>query len=96
MIVARDFEGHLHSVRWLAADPETGLTLLRLPSRAVRPVRTATDGPNLGSQVFVVGNPFGMGHSVSRGHVAALDRALELGSRATRRIDPDSGTSLPG
>ena len=71
----------LHSVRWLAADPETGLTLLRLPSRAVRPVRTATDGPNLGSQVFVVGNPFGMGHSVSRGHVAALDRALELGLR---------------
>src|SRR6202041_1503810 len=31
--------------------------------------------------VFVVGNPFGMGHSVSRGHVAALERALELGSR---------------
>ena len=31
--------------------------------------------------MFVVGNPFGMGHSVSRGHVAGLDRALELGTR---------------
>jgi serine protease Do len=81
LIVARDFEGRRHSAHWVAADPETGLTLLRLPPRAVRAMRSATDGPNLGSQVFVVGNPFGMGHSVSRGHVAALERALELGAR---------------
>jgi serine protease Do len=81
LIVARDFEGRCHCALWVAADPETGLTLLRLPSRTVRPIRAATDGPNLGSLVFVVGNPFGMGHSVSRGHVAALERALELGSR---------------
>ena len=31
--------------------------------------------------MFVVGNPFGMGHSVSRGHVAGLDRALELNAQ---------------
>jgi serine protease Do len=80
-IVARDFEGRCHSAHWVAADPDTGLTLLRLPPRVVRAIRAATDGPILGSQVFVVGNPFGMGHSVSRGHVAALERALELGSR---------------
>src|SRR5262249_39368174 len=68
-----------HAARWVAADPETGLTLLRVSPRAVRPIRAATQGPGLGSQVFVVGNPFGMGHSISRGHVAGLDRALELG-----------------
>jgi serine protease Do len=81
VIVARDFSGKRHAVHWVAADPETGLTLLRLPPRAVRPIRTASGATNLGSQVFVVGNPFGMGHSVSRGHVAGLDRALELGAR---------------
>jgi serine protease Do len=80
-IVALDFSGHRHSVHWVATDPETGLTLLRLPPRALRPIRSASGAPNLGSQVFVVGNPFGMGHSVSRGHVAGLDRALELGTR---------------
>jgi serine protease Do len=80
-IVARDFSGRRHAVHWVAADPETGLTLLRLAPRAVRPIRMAADEPNLGSQVFVVGNPFGMGHSVSRGHVAGLDRTLELGAR---------------
>jgi serine protease Do len=80
-IVALDFAGRRHSVQWVAADPETGLTLLRLAPRAVRPIRSASGTPHLGSQVFVVGNPFGMGHSVSRGHVAGLDRALELGTR---------------
>ena len=80
-IVALDFSGRRHAVHWVAADPETGLTLLRLPPRVVRPIRSASGAPHLGSQVFVVGNPFGMGHSVSRGHVAGLDRALELGTR---------------
>jgi serine protease Do len=80
-IVARDFLGRRHATQWMAADPETGLTLLRVSPRAVRPIRSADDGPKLGSQVFVVGSPFGMGHSVSRGHVAGLDRALELGTR---------------
>ncbi len=78
-IVALDFSGRRHAVRWVATDPDTGLTLLRLAPRAVRPIRSATGPPNLGSQAFVVGNPFGMGHSVSRGHVAGLDRAIEFG-----------------
>ncbi len=81
VIVARDCAGKTHVVHWVAADPETGLTLLRLPPRAVPPIRTASGGAVLGSQVFVVGNPFGMGHSVSRGHLAGLGRALELGAR---------------
>lgn len=80
-IVALDASGRRHSAHWVAADPETGLTLLRLAPRTVRPIRPARGKPNLGSQAFVVGNPFGMGHSVSRGHVAGLDRALDLGDR---------------
>jgi serine protease Do len=80
-IVALDSSGRRHTVHWVAADPETGLTLLCLAPRTVQPIRSANGTPNLGSQTFVVGNPFGMGHSVSRGHIAGLDRALELGDR---------------
>ena len=79
-IIARDFSGRRHAALWMAADPETGLTLLRLSSRAVPPIRLAVEGPILGGQIFVVGNPFGMGHSVNRGHVAGLDRVLEVGA----------------
>jgi serine protease Do len=96
VIVARDYSGRRHSVHWVAADPETGLTLLRLPPRAVRPIRAASGRTNLGSQVFVVGNPFGMGHSVSRGHVAGLDRALELGNRQLGSLIQVQAPLYPG
>ncbi len=79
-IVAHDASGRRHLAHWVAADPETGLTLLQIAPRVVRPIQIAVEEPTLGSQVFVVGNPFGLGHSVSRGHIAGLDRALKLGS----------------
>ena len=79
-IIAHDASGRRHLAHWVAADPETGLTLLQIAPRAVRPIQIAAEEPTLGSQVFVVGNPFGLGHSVSRGHVAGLDRALKVGS----------------
>jgi serine protease Do len=80
-IVARDALGRRHLAHWVATDPESGLTLLQIAPRAVRPIQIAAEQPTLGSQVFIVGNPLGLGHSVSRGHIAGLDRALKLGSR---------------
>jgi S1-C subfamily serine protease len=80
-ILARDYSGRRHFAHWIAADPETGLTLLQIVPRAVRPIRVATDRPNLGGQIFVLGNPFGMGQSVSRGHIAGLDWAMEVADR---------------
>ena len=80
-IVARDFLGRRHAARWVAADPETGLDApAGLALARCGRSGAADGGPKLGSQVFVVGSPFGMGHSVSRGHVAGLDRAMELGT----------------
>jgi S1-C subfamily serine protease len=80
-IVARDSAGRRHIAQWIAADQESGLTLLRIPPRVVRPIKVATERPALASQVVVVGNPFGLGHTVSWGHIAGLDRALKLRSR---------------
>ena len=95
-IVALDFSGRRHSVHWVATDPDTGLTLLRLAPRALRPIRSTTGAPYLGSQAFVVGNPFGLGHSVSRGHVAGLDRALELGDRQLSGLIQVQAPLFPG
>ncbi len=80
-IRARDSAGHRHSARWVAADPETGLTLLKVDADDLRPIRPAARAAVLGAAVFVIGNPYGLGHSVSRGHVAGLARRLEIGSR---------------
>lgn len=80
-IVARDATGKRHRAEWLAADIETGITLLRIKPILARPVRPATREPRLGSQVLVIGNPFGLGHSVIRGQIAGLDRRVDVGPR---------------
>jgi S1-C subfamily serine protease len=80
-VVARDASGHRYPAQWLASDVETGLTLLQIKPGAARPIPMALRGPQLGGQVLVIGNPFGLGHSVLRGHISGLERRLELGSR---------------
>jgi S1-C subfamily serine protease len=77
-VIARDALGHRHPAQWLACDAETGLTLLRIKPGAARPIGANLREPRLGSQVLVIGNPFGLGHSVLRGHISGLDRRLEL------------------
>ena len=89
-------QGKRHSVQWVASDPETGLTLLQIAPRAVRPIQIAAEEPGLGNQVFIVGNPFGLGHSVSRGHIAGLDRALKLGSRQLGGLIQVQAPLFPG
>jgi serine protease Do len=80
-ILARDASGRPPPARWVAADVETGLTLLRIDPSVARPVRPASRGPRLGSQVLIIGNPFGLGHSVIRGQIAGLDRRVDVGPR---------------
>lgn len=80
-ILARDASGGRHPARWVAADAETGLTLLRIDPAFAKPVRPASRAPRLGSQVLIIGNPFGLGHSVARGQVAGLDRRVDVGPR---------------
>jgi S1-C subfamily serine protease len=77
-VVAQDASGHRYPTQWLASDPETGLTLLRMKPGAGRPIAAAPLEPRLGGQALVIGNPFGLSHSVLRGHISGLNRRLEL------------------
>ncbi len=80
-VIARVASGRRLPARWIAADPETGLTLLKVAPQAARPAVPSPRGARLGIPVLVIGNPFGLAHSVSRGYVAGLGRRLELGPR---------------
>jgi S1-C subfamily serine protease len=80
-IVARVASGRRLPARWVATDPETGLTLLRIEAGAARPAATSIRGPRIGAPVLVIGNPFGLAHSAGRGFVAGLNRRLDLSPR---------------
>ena len=83
-VLARDASGHSHPTHWLAADPATGLTLLRVDAEAdhFRPIRAIARAAALGTTALVIGSPFGLDHSVKRGNVAGLNRRLDLGERS--------------
>jgi len=80
-ILARDSFGHEHPVRFVASDPETGLTLLKVEARDARPVRPTARAALIGAAVFLVGHPYDLGQSVSVGNVAGLNRRVKYGPR---------------
>jgi serine protease Do len=80
-ILARDSAGHEHPARFVAADPETGLTLLKVDAGDIRPIRPTARAALLGAAVFLIGHPYNLGPSVSVGNVAGLDRRMTYGPR---------------
>ena len=60
--------------RIVASAPSADVALLQLeerPSRTVPARLGNSDSANVGDQVFVVGAPFGMGHTLTVGHISA-------------------------
>ncbi len=80
-VVATVASGYSLPAEWVAADPETGLTLLKIAPQVARPAVPSPRGAKLGNSVMVIGNPFGFAHSINRGNVAGLNRRLVLGPR---------------
>ena len=95
-IIASDASGHQYPARWLAADPETGLTLLRIDAKDLKPIRQAAGDPTLGSECFLIGNPYGLGHSVTRGHIAGLRRQFSVGAHTLAGLIQIQASFHPG
>jgi serine protease Do len=81
-IVARDSSGHVHQARFVAADAETGLTLLKVEAKDIRPIQPTARAALLGATVFLIGHPYDLGQSVSLGNVAGLNRRVWYGPMA--------------
>jgi serine protease Do len=70
-------DGTAYKATVIASDPATDLALLKVEGRNDFPfVRFAKKPPRVGERVFAVGNPFGLGGTVTAGIVSALDRNL--------------------
>jgi len=72
-------DGREFSAKIVGADPKTDLAVLHIEGSGL-PVIAITDSDKLeiGDAVLAIGNPFGLGESVSVGHVSAIDRG-EIG-----------------
>jgi Do/DeqQ family serine protease len=69
-------DGRQLKAKLIGADPETDVALLQVPSENLRALQIAnSDVLRVGDFVVAIGNPFGLGQTVTSGIVSALGRS---------------------
>jgi serine protease Do len=73
-------DGKTYSAKVVGTDPKTDLALLKIDGRSDFPfVKLAANSPRVGDWVLAVGNPFGLGGTVTAGIVSARGRDIGSG-----------------
>ncbi|MEQ9619913.1 MAG: DegQ family serine endoprotease [Deltaproteobacteria bacterium] len=74
--------GDSYEAEVIGTDPKTDLALLKIEPKAKLPAVSFgdSDGLEIGDWVLAIGNPFGLGHTVTAGIISAKGRSLGLGS----------------
>jgi serine protease Do len=73
-------EGKTYTAKVIGSDPKTDLALIKVDGRSDFPhVRLADANPRVGDWVLAVGNPFGLGGTVTAGIISARGRDIGAG-----------------
>ena len=73
-------DGRELDAKVIGTDPKTDLALLKIESTAkFTPIKFAADKPRVGDWVVAVGNPFGLGGTVTTGIISASGRDIGAG-----------------
>jgi serine protease Do len=73
-------DGKTHSAKVIGADPRTDLALIKVDNGPFPYVKLSDKTPRIGDWVLAVGNPFGLGGTVTAGIVSA--RGRDIGASA--------------
>ena len=72
-------DGKTHSAKVIGTDPRTDLALIKVDGSNFPYVKLAEAAPRIGDWVLAVGNPFGLGGTVTAGIVSARGRDIGAG-----------------
>lgn len=68
--------GEIRDAELIGGDPQTDVAVLEVPSGGLQALPFAdSDDTRVGDYVFAIGNPFGLGQSVTNGIISGLGRA---------------------
>jgi len=77
-------EQKTYKAKVVGADPASDIALLKVDTRNdFAFVKFAEKSPRVGDRIFAVGNPFGLGGTVTAGIVSARERSIESDERST-------------
>jgi serine protease DegS len=80
----------------IGSDPHTDLAVIKVSARGLPVIPTlAGERPRVGDVALAIGNPFGLGHSVSQGIISAFSRSVVTNSPYDDFIQTDAAIS-PG
>ena len=72
-------DGKVHTAKVIGTDPRTDLALIKVDGKDFPYVKLADNAPRIGDWVLAVGNPFGLGGTVTAGIVSARGRDIGAG-----------------
>jgi serine protease Do len=72
-------DGKIHKAKVIGADPRTDLALIKVDDGTFPYVKLSDQTPRVGDWVLAVGNPFGLGGTVTAGIVSARGRDIGAG-----------------
>ena len=72
-------DGRIHVAKVIGTDPRTDLALIKVDGSNFPYVKLAETSPRIGDWVLAVGNPFGLGGTVTAGIVSARGRDIGTG-----------------
>jgi serine protease Do len=72
-------DGKIHTAKVIGTDPRTDLALIKVDGSNFPYVKLAEAAPRIGDWVLAVGNPFGLGGTVTAGIVSARGRDIGTG-----------------
>ncbi|HEX5960411.1 MAG TPA: trypsin-like peptidase domain-containing protein, partial [Rhodanobacteraceae bacterium] len=71
-------DGRVAHARLVGTDPDTDLAVLKIDAGTLPTIRIDPQPAQVGDVVLAIGNPFGIGQTVTMGIVSALQRQLSL------------------
>jgi serine protease DegS/serine protease DegQ len=74
------YDGRVAHARVIGSDNDTDLAVLKVDAGRLPSIKTASAMPRVGDVVLAIGNPFGIGQTVTMGIVSAIGRQLNLSS----------------
>src|SRR5579883_1091126 len=72
------YDGRVAHAHVVGSDSDTDLAVLKVDAGKLPSIKTDPDPPRVGDVVLAIGNPFGIGQTVTMGIVSAIGRQLSL------------------